>query len=97
MVFWSSGMCAFDNRTKEYHRELKGIRVLTCPQLIGTLHRPVYTTHYVGRHNIVRVGHTPILDREVVPAVNFLEYGVLQRLVEPLYVTDTVMFVGYTG
>ena len=65
--------------------------MLTCPELVRALRWSVHTTHEVGFHNIVLVGHTPVLDREVTPAVHLLKHGVLESLVKSLNVTYRVV------
>ena len=65
---------------------LDGIGMLTYPERVGTLRRPVRTTHEVGLHDVIHIRHAPGLRREVTCAVYLLKHNVLERRILPFYI-----------
>ena len=86
-----------DHRPEPDHRLLENIWFPAVPQLVRTLHRPMYTAYHVGLHDIVCVGHAPVLHVQVFLAIHLLEDVIAQRLVEALYVTYAVVLVRDAG
>ena len=53
--------------------------------------------HENGLHDIVRVGHAPVLYGKVLLTIYLLEDGIAQRLVEALNISYATEFVGDAG